>query len=231
MDINYEGLNLHLDNYKLYLDNEEMKADYRKFSELNDVLMEKTNEEGIAYYMYRGICNKKDYEIFKKYEIRFDITILIPKLFGIEYNKTYGHYHPKNNRGYSYPELYEVIYGRAIFLLQSDDFKKVFIIDAKEGDQIFIYPNFGHVTINFSENKPLIISNLVYTGFSSDYSIFRKKNGAIYYITRKGLIKNKNYEEEPEIIRIKAGKLFEDNLYLEFVNDPENFLFLKDIEI
>lgn len=63
--------------------------------------------------------SKDDKKLFENKHLRYDITIIPPKIVGIEYNKTFWHYHPKKTNGRYYEEIYQVLYGEAIYLQQS----------------------------------------------------------------------------------------------------------------
>jgi len=214
------------DNYNLRIDGYIVKPSIRKKSEMKDVLLEYDGKEENLYYMYRGVFRREDRKIFEKYRIRHDITLIPNKIVGIEYNKTYGHYHPNN-----YAELYEVIRGEAIFIMQSRDFRNLILVKAKRGDQVLILPGYGHVTVNIG-NEPLIMSNLVYWDFESDYSIFKEKRGALVYITKDGIKINENYLLEVKNIDfgnvVYAKRIFDRNIYEEFVSNPDKFMFLKE---
>ncbi|MCX8166682.1 MAG: glucose-6-phosphate isomerase [Candidatus Micrarchaeota archaeon] len=185
------------------LEGKRIVPDIRYFSQLEPVLLEydKLHETmNTAYFMYR--------DIYQKNELRYDITVIPFAKIGIEYNKTLGHYHPVATNGLSYPEVYQVIYGSATYVLQRKDYETnkvtdVKIIEANEGDIVVIMPNYGHVTVN-KKTDLLIMSNIVYCNFNSDYSDFVKKKGAIFYITKDGIIKNNNYEENVEYSVVKA---------------------------
>ncbi len=69
--------------------------------------------EKIVYCVYRGAENGKDKKTARKKNLRYDITHLFPQKLGKEIPKTFGHYHDKN-----YPEIMEIISGRAWFLIQ-----------------------------------------------------------------------------------------------------------------
>jgi len=216
-------LPIKIENYQLFLNNKKLNFSVRKIKDLKPVLIEKIESEEIAYYMYRDVCLEEHKEFFK--EIRYDITILKSLIIGKEYNKTFGHYHPIAEGNLSYPEIYEVLQGEAIFLLQSIDFKKVILIFAKEGDQVVILPNYGHVTINIGKTD-LIIANLVYRKFESNYKPFEEKEGAAFYYTVDGIIKNPNYEDF-EIEIENAKKIFDNEIYFSFIKNIEKFEFLK----
>ena len=184
------------------------EADIRWAYDLKPVLAypKELKENFPAYYMFRDVYySKKDYEIIKENGLRFDITVIPPKKIGKEYIKTFGHYHPIAENDLSYTEIYEVLKGEAIYLLQKvEDGKVVDVVavEAKEGDKVIIPPNYGHVTINPS-NKELKMANWVYRHFKSIYEPYERLRGACYYYTEDGWIKNPNYSDVPEVRLVK----------------------------
>ena len=71
------------------------------------------------YFMYREVARREEREEIRRRGLRYDITVIKPGLLGSEYIKTAGHYHPfKPGTGLTYPEVYEVLYGRGHYLLQ-----------------------------------------------------------------------------------------------------------------
>jgi len=151
------------------------------------------------YYMYRGL-EKKD-------GLRYDILAMPARMLGNEFMKTKGHYHVG---GYS--ELYIVLEGKAIFLLQKPfstaqgknnnteaEIEDVCAIRAKKGDVIIVPSYYGHVTTNCSETEEMKIANWVALDCKSDYSAYEKLHGACYYYTKDGWIKNKNYKSVPQL--------------------------------
>lgn len=184
----------------------------RKLYDMKDVLFDKdffNKTENIdVYYMYRDLSlSKSDYEIIKEHNLRYDITVIPPQNLGCEYTKTYGHYHPiLINSDITYPEVYEVLEGKAHYLLQkiSDDrITDVVLVEAEKGDKVIIPPNYGHITINPS-NKILKMANWVERNFKSVYGMYSDKNGGAYFELVGGkFIKNEKYEELPEIRFVK----------------------------
>ena len=56
-----------------------------------------------AYYMFRdSYYSREDWEKIKKYNLRYDITFIPANKVGKEFIKTYGHYHPEAENGFSY---------------------------------------------------------------------------------------------------------------------------------
>lgn len=177
------------------------------------------------YYMYRNVCLVKDNAIFKQNNLRYDITVLQAGKVGKEHVKTIGHHHPEYKQGTTYPELYEVLKGNALFLLQQEN--DFIVIKAGKGDKVFVQPNCGHVTINIGR-KPLVLANLVERNFNALYDKFKAKHGAMYYEFNGKFVKNPNYGDVPKPRYGKpTAKFGKKPLYTLFVNDPVKFEFLK----
>lgn len=165
--------------------------DIRFLSDMKEVLCDKEWGKKAAddelYYMYRGLKRKKD--------LRYDITVIPAKMLGCEFNKTKGHKH--NAR---YGELYMVLSGSAIYLMQKIEkgkVKDVFAVRAKKGQAAIVPPLYGHVTINPSKKETLKMANWVAEKCKSAYGPYVKKQGACYYYTKKGWTKNKKYGKIP----------------------------------
>ena len=215
---------------RLYKDEKELPFSVRKVSDLKDVLMDpsKMGPDGDAYFMFR--------DVFSRPPLRFDITILVPRLYGDECNKTFGHTHPKSPSGVPYPELYQVLRGEAFFMLQKrnrDDTYDCLHVEAKEGDIVLIPPNYGHVSVNRSTTSQLILSNIVSSSFDSVYGEFRENRGAAFYYTKFGPVQNmhcmvrKSEKAAPRQILKMYGVVVGDLLET-VVEYPEKLEFLGD---
>ncbi|MDI6591358.1 MAG: glucose-6-phosphate isomerase family protein [Patescibacteria group bacterium] len=167
------------------------KPQIRFLADMRSVLYDqkwlKTASNFEVYYIYRGVK--------KKNGLRYDITVIPPKMLGKEFVKTKGHYHIGD-----YQEIYEVLRGQAIFLLQKgkDKIKDVYAIEAKKGDIVIIPSHYGHITIN-PTGQTLKMANWISEKCKSIYELFEKKQGACYYYTQSGWIKNKNYGKIPKL--------------------------------
>ncbi len=198
------------------------------------------------YYMYRDIAYENDRANLKKYKLRYDITIMSPLLLGRELNKTKGHYHPKLvGKEVTYPEVYEVIYGQAWYLIQrpaEDDSSVIeenYLVKVSQGEKIVVPPGFGHVTINPSLKQPLVMSNWVSRAFESEYEDYLKHSGASYYLLEDDQeVRNESYNEVPSLERIKPVDLPDFGLIsgrpayeitktdikrLDFLNNPDKY--------
>jgi glucose-6-phosphate isomerase len=126
----------------------ELKYNTRKLFDMKEVIydkkwLEKQENNFDLYYMYRNLIREQDKELFEQHNIRFDITIIPPKKLGKELVKTAGHFHPKIEGEMSYPEVYEVMHGEGLYLLQKEELTRtgeieLIIIAAHAGDQILI---------------------------------------------------------------------------------------------
>ena len=140
------------------------------------------------YHMYRGVK--------KRNGLRYDITIIPPLMLGEEFIKTKGNCNSKN-----FQELYTVLRGKAIFLMQkmrNEAVKDIFALKAKKGDCVIVPPEYYVITINPSK-KSLKIGNWVSEKNKNIYEKLEKMEGACYYYTKSGWIKNKKYGKIPQL--------------------------------
>lgn len=178
------------------IDLTKLKPDVRSLSEMKGVLYDqnwlKTAVNAELYFMYRGVEEKN--------EIRYDITVIPSKKLGQEFSKTKGHYHIGK-----YQEIYTVLEGSAIYLMQKkkniegDEIDDVYAVKCEAGEAIIIPSDYGHITINSSEDKQLKMANWISLECKSDYFLFEKLNGACYYYTTDGWIKNERYRFVPDL--------------------------------
>ena len=180
--------------------------DIRYLKDIKKVLYDKkwflkANPETELYYMYRGVK--------KKNGLRYDITVIPPRNLGKEFVKTLGHTHLND-----LSELYIVLEGKAIYLMQNyknEKIKDVYAVFAKKGEAVIIPQGYGHITIN-ANKKDLKEANWLNEKCKNIYDVFLKKEGAAYYYTNKGWIKNKNYGEIPKLRFEKPLKKIPKNL-------------------
>lgn len=190
--------------------------DIRHLDDMREVLYDKDfakNSPNIdLYFMYRKVKNENG--------LVHNITVTTAKMLGSEFNKTKGHIHIGNLK-----EIYTVIDGQAIFLMQKGDDNKiedVYAVKAGKGESAIIPEGYGHVTINPSENENLKTGDWTAEGCKSDYSLFEKMRGACwFYVLQPGSgqatwVKNENYKAVPKL-------RFENSLK----QVPENLDFLR----
>lgn len=196
-------------------------------------------ESGSLYFMYRDLArNAKDRCWLSDHHLRYDLTVIPPRELCGEYVKTKGHYHPRNPAGVGYPEIYEVLDGEAWYLLQSKKLDDIVLVAAKAGDLVIIPPEYGHVSINPSPARTLVMANIVSTRFESEYGEYETRHGAAYYaMGGEKLKKNPHYPAVPAVRKMGMGFSIEryrfcaSPLYdligngeaLAFLNHPEQY--------
>lgn len=222
----------------------------RLFEEMIPVLMDKNAIPNPAmtemYYMYRDVHLPEHEFVIRTAGLRYDLTVLLPGKLGDEYNKTVGHYHPLvPGTNLAYPELYEVIYGHALFLIQKLDETGKEIVDiqaikAKPGDKVIYPPGYGHIIVNIGD-EPVVTSNWVAADFTSDYQPIKDMKGMAYYVVEDGQggIKfetNPRYEFTPPIKVSNTdqsgwGFAKEEPMYTAGVKSVDTLQFLTNPEI
>ncbi len=159
--------------------------------------------------------------------LRYDLTLVPSGIIGDEFVKTAGHYHKP------YPEVYEVLLGRAYFLIQSES--EVYLAEADPGEKFIIPPGFGHNTINVW-NEPLLMANFISEKAEYDYEPYKNNHGAMYYFLKNDnlidIVKNPNYDSVPEIQKIRTQEypefgLVKNQPIYSLVNDLEKLRFLN----
>ena len=188
------------------------RAKIRYLNDMKEVLYDKrwakTAPNLELYYMYRQIKEKGG--------LRYDITIIPPRMLGKEFVKTKGHRHVNK-----YGEIYLVLDGKGIFLMQKTKNSKVedvYAIKAKKGEVVIIPPFYAHTTINPTK-KELKIGNWVAKNCKNTYKKIQKMKGFCYYYTSSGWKKNKKYSKIPKLYFKKPLKSL-----------PKNLDFLKEVQ-
>ncbi|MBM3500737.1 MAG: hypothetical protein FJX74_18925 [Armatimonadetes bacterium] len=164
-----------------------------------------------AYWMYNGVTHFSAADDRGVYHWRYDLTVLPPGRVGEEYLRTVGHYHPLlSGRSAAWPEVYEVLHGAALFLLQRVDdplsppgegqVEEFIVLRAKAGQKALLPPNYGHWTVNTGA-APLVVCNWIAADFESDYAPVLAARGPAGYVKATpdgpGLAANLRYAHLP----------------------------------
>lgn len=232
------GLPLLLEDDKIVLSGQavSLPAAYRRLDEARPYFKDKDAgfSSDYLYAMHRGVHLKEDENLFKEYGLRYDITQILPGLIGEEFIKTIGHYHKDSSS-----EIYEVLHGEALFLFQEVSGGEIYLIKAEIGEKVVIPLGYGHITVNCGNNY-LVVADVSSIDMEPDYDFFKKYGGAAYHIVKNNgdikAIKNENYSSVKEL---KIGKpkevpalnvSFSKPLYSSFVENPQNFEFIRHSE-
>jgi glucose-6-phosphate isomerase, archaeal len=217
------------------------KPQVRTIEDLRGVLADAgCRQEGPIYYMYRDLAKSgHDRSWLAGHRLRYDITVIPSSVICGEFVKTKGHYHPVNPAGIGYPEIYEIIEGKAEYLLQENRLTDAVLVKASKGDAVLIPPGYGHVTIN-SGTKTLVMANIVSTAFESCYGEYESRHGAVYYCMEDGTFRPNpgyptvpllrcretcNFDGFPGLENARLYDLVRNEDALVFLNQPEQFDF------
>lgn len=233
----------------------------RTFSEMREFIAEPaaTPSHETVYSVYRNLARPGDSTRIRAQKLRYDITVIPPGVFAHhrrEYFRTAGHYHPeKPGTHITYPEVYEVIAGRAHWLLQRPDdrdpavIKEIYVIEAGPTEKAVMLPGFGHISIN-AESQPLVIANWISDTFQYDYEPYRRFHGSGYWMfegptaASNEFEKNTHYSQVPELRKLRSKDLPEFGLLrsrplysltdrlekLDFLHTPEAFADLLTLD-
>jgi len=151
----------------------------------------------------------QDRTVIVDHGLRYDITVIPPRMLGSEYVKDKGTFRPGDRRyGHVVPgslrdhPRHRPLPAPAVRRRQG---RRVVLIEARDGDKVIIPPNYGHVTINPS-GEELKMANWVSRNFSSDYGPYQKCGGAAYYELVGGkMARNGRCDHAPEIRYLKPA--------------------------
>ena len=214
INLKNSGLNLRYDNNNklLLLNGEKIVPAIRRLKDIRNLVFDamwlrNSDVETPIYYMFRGVCNTSEADIISKNHLRYDITVIPKFMLGQEYVKTYGHYHPEVlGTNVSYTEIYEILHGSAIVLMQKVKDSTVidsYFVELSKGDIVIIPPNYGHITIN-NGDCDLVMSNWVCSEFKSEYVEIERMRGGAYFFVEGRTVKNRAYDNKNELRQVKS---------------------------
>lgn len=215
----------------------------RRIKNMRDLFIDSTgfDDDMPLYFMFNGIYRKQHESVFKKYQIRFEYTMIASTKINGECIKTYGHIHgisPLTNKNYL--EVYEILNGVGYIELFKyiNEEVHVMMVLVQKGDSIIIPSDYFHVCINIGSD-PFIYSDLIIEKANSDYSHLKSMSGAPLFVT---------VNEDAEI-EFKVNNKYRNNtlfiahatadsvpwndkqnrtpLYARFVANPESFSYLQ----
>jgi glucose-6-phosphate isomerase len=221
----------------------------RTLSEMAPVLMDPSAQPNpptdILYNVYRGLHLQEHESVVKSDHLTYDITIVPPLMLGKEFNKTLGHYHARiQGQPFAHPEMYEVISGHALFVIQKMDpeFKNLisfYGIEASAGDKVIYPPDYGHIIVNIG-NEPLVTANWLSTDYKPLYKEVADFRGMAYYVVADNnkpfvFVKNDKYTDHPPVrmltmadkIRTEFGFDSNEPMYITGMKNPKSLEFLS----
>lgn len=202
-------------------------ANVRYLSDMDNMFEEDKNvpKNTELYLMFREVsANDLDLETFRKHNMRYDITVKLPVKVSWEFNKTHGHYHPKKGNWVRYSEVYEVLKGQAIYLMQDE---KDYFYKAVPENNAFEMKHYGHVTIN-PLSEPLVMANIVSCDFTSEYGDYKENDGAFIYLKEKEgqIVGELNPKYSKNLNKIESYWFFEreGDIYKDYLNHTQKYI-------
>lgn len=222
----------------------------KRTGEMNGLLykMDGANPDELYYDVYRDVRYAADEALLERDQYKYDFTLIMPGQVNGECKKTSGHYHGYNpERTNTYPEVYEVLAGTALYVLQrADNFEgraedlkvdDIIIVKVEAGQSIIIPPNYGHASLNGGDGV-MLFSNLAYGPCKVLYDQVRHYGGMGYFAFReKGALSfrmNEKYKNVPmpalKFATVKEnprlGIQFGLPVYRSYMDNPDAFHFL-----
>ena len=164
----------------------------RKLHDLDAVWANRVEDEDRVIYRYTsGLHLNGDASVWGAANVIYGIVVFPPGVFGGEYVKSSGQYHPPiPPSNLATPEIYAVLSGVGHFLLQKasppyDRIEDVVIVEVQAGESFVVPPDYGHLQINAS-SEPLVFSYAVRDGMKGQYDPFKARRGAVYYMMANG---------------------------------------------
>ncbi|HIE51243.1 MAG TPA: glucose-6-phosphate isomerase [Armatimonadetes bacterium] len=160
----------------------------RSFAEMAKVVLDPRAlpPKEVLYLMYRDFPTSPQVQAAG---LRYDITVMFPKPVGRELPKTKGHIHsrPPGSTS-SYPEVYQVLHGRALYELfgpwkgDTDEIETVFLVEAEPGDIVVVPPDHAHITHVLGQ-EPVVMANWVARDCQNDFHpIEQRRSGPVYLL-------------------------------------------------
>ena len=210
--------------------------------------MDGADPDELYYDVYRDVRFAADEALLRRDEYKYDFTLIMPGQVNGECKKTSGHYHGFNPaRSNTYPEVYEVLAGTAIYVLQrADNFEgraedlkidDIILVRVEAGQSIIIPPNYGHASINGGDSL-MLFSNLAYGPCPVLYDQVKRFGGMGCFVFRENgklsfrmnekyrdvsmpAVKFATVKENPRL-----GITFGLPVYRSYMDNPEAFRFL-----
>jgi glucose-6-phosphate isomerase len=214
-------------------------SDYASFFPLPSAPKRKNT---VIYRIYRNACRNTDHALFVRRGLRYDLTILPSRTMADTYpTRTIGHVHRLQPRQrLPYPEMYEVIEGTALFIMENKTHTVVRCARLSAGEKIIIPPNDGHITVNASRTQPLVVANIFTTAPDiADYSFFKARRGPSWEPRWQSgaLVMKKNPRARPAVRCIRVVPKLpaslaqpREKMYAAFLKHPAAFDFLSNPE-
>ncbi len=228
-----------LNNIKFY--NDVIYREAKKFSpndfklELLDKISKSKNYSKENFIIFYDVMKNTDSLLFNSSQIESNIFLIKPGFIGREYSKSPSIY-LKNEFNEFNETIFQVLNGSGYFLLENENcetgIRNIKIIKISRNSIVIIPKNFSFTIINTSKEN-LVLLNLKRKDIDFNFNNLNKINGSSLFLTKKGFIRNRNISPIYHLEHFEGDHLEdylfnkEKGLYLEFIEIPDKFNFLK----
>ena len=188
----------------------------RNLHDLDEVWASAVEDEDRVIYRYTsGLHLDGDGPAWAAAKVAYGIVIFAPGVFGGEYVKSSGQYHPPTPpSNMATPEVYTVLSGTGLFMVQKaappyDRIEDVVLVEVREGETFVVPPDYGHLQINPAP-EPLVFSYAVMDGMKGCYDPFKERRGAAYYVmsdAKDRYVFNTRYGEKMPLRTVRAAEI------------------------
>ena len=202
----------------------------------------------VCYRFYQNIWDESKRKVFEDRQVTNGITILMPGLMGRECRKNSGHYHGvSEGHRLPFPEVYEVLCGTAVFLIQESEafleggplaVNRMRAAVLQEGEKMIIPPYSAHCVCNAGDG-PMAFGNLAVPCALHYEPIARMHGFGMYLLKEKNhllFVPNARYEKLPQLELVSPvekenlGVVRDVSLNEMFWECPERFDYLAEPE-
>lgn len=192
-------------------------------------------DESVLYDTFVDVYEKADHDAFAGSRLGFNLTSIRSSPVGDEAPKTHGHVHSPKPDGWPPAEVYEVLHGSAVFLLQDlhsgPESRVAYAVHAEVGDVLVIPGAMFHSSINAGAER-LVFADLCRRGMSDVYQDIRDAHGFSYLRSAAGEMRpNPAYSSVPELVQMSAEEWAQrkiGSIYRTLRDNPAELAFLWD---
>jgi len=188
----------------------------------------------VQYWTFVGVAEETHRDVMRQLPLSYDVTVMAARPMGWERAKTHGHVHV--SRGVvqaGFPELYEVLVGRAGFLIQNihpgPTSTYAVLVEATAGQVVALPPLLHHVTVNLGDG-PLVVADVTCRASEDDYGRLRAAHGMAHHIgIDDRAVPNPAYQAAPSLERVTAegwSGPSAANVYRDLVDRPASLAWL-----
>lgn len=199
----------------------------REFSSIRNYLKDPSVSfpQKVVYRTYSGLALSEHKEVLQQHKLKYVLFVMPPGKLGEEFVKTRGYYQPqKLGAKTSYPGVYEVVYGKVYWILQSasPDYERLtsaYLVEASRGDKLIVPPGYGIVSVNPTDDV-MVIANWRIRGIEGIHEPYEIHNGAAYYVCSSqrlsasgntsqdvDFLPNLSYNSVPELIKVTPREI------------------------